>query len=544
MNLIYSICVILFILSTICNLQCGNRLVDNSWVVPHNDFLCEKFDAHINVEICSTIRAVKYLYKYLYKGNDKIIIKVNLHSTTTQDEIETYLNCRYVSSTEACWRLFAFKIHEEKPAVEFLDLHLPNQQTIYFNEIGNLEEVALNTKLSKLHAWFLLNRKDDDARTLTYLEMIKKYRWDPLNHIWKKRTETLRFPTIGRLPQVFPKDIERFYLRLLLQHVRGATSFEDICTVNKTKYKTFADASRARGLAQDDSEWDDCLKDGSLFQMPNQLRTLFVIILIFCTPNNANALWQKYKKYLGENFIHDNDLDWEQSTLNAIQILLNPHGCVLEDYGLPSLVSRAKPFLYMFDKASSVENRKELSNQSWDIQQNFNIGQCIAFATIMAAFHKGIGGLFFIDDPAGTGKTYLYNCILAEVRSRGQSAIAVASSGVAAILLSGGTTAHSRFRISLEDQDEKYCSIKKQSDLAASIRKAKIIIWDEAPMLHRDCFDAVNRSLKDITNIEKPFGGILTVLGGDLRQTLPVIPKGSKDEILDACFSIQMFAKI
>ena len=168
-------------------MQCGTRLVDNRWVVPHNDFLCEKYDAHINVEICSTIRAVKYLYKYLYKGNDKIIIKVNLHSPKSKDKIETYLNCRYVSSTEACWRLFSFKIHEENPTVEVLDFHLPNQQTIYFNETGNLEEIALNVKLSKLHAWFLLNHNDDAARTLTYLELIKLYRWDPVSHIWKRR---------------------------------------------------------------------------------------------------------------------------------------------------------------------------------------------------------------------------------------------------------------------------------------------------------------------------------------------------------------------
>ena len=181
--------------------------MDNRWVDPHNDFLCEKYDAHINVEICSTIRAVKYLYKYLYKGNDKIIIKVNLHSATTKDEIETYLNCRYVSSTEACWRLLSFKIHEEKPAVENLDFNLPNQQTIYFNEIGNLEQIALNTKLSKIHAWFLLNRNNVAARELTYLQLIKFYRWDQVNHIWKPRVEKLKFPTIGRLTQVFPKDI-------------------------------------------------------------------------------------------------------------------------------------------------------------------------------------------------------------------------------------------------------------------------------------------------------------------------------------------------
>ena len=99
-------------------MQCGSRIVDNRLVVTHNDILCKKYDAQINVEICSTIRAVKYLYKYLYKGNDKIIIKVNLHSGTTKDEIETYLKCRYVSSTKACWRLLSFELHQEKPAVE------------------------------------------------------------------------------------------------------------------------------------------------------------------------------------------------------------------------------------------------------------------------------------------------------------------------------------------------------------------------------------------------------------------------------------------
>ena len=207
-----------------------------------------------------------------------------------------------------------------------------------------------------MHAWFLLNRNDDAARALTYLDLIKFYRWNPVNHIWKRRVQKLKFPTIGRLPQAFPKDIERFYLRLLLQHVRGPTSFEDIRTVNGQEYKTFADAARARGLAENDSEWDDCLKDGCSFKMPNQLRTLFVIILIFCTPINSNALWQKYKKYLGENFINDEDLNWEQSTLKAIEMLLNPHGILLEDFGLPSLVNRYKPFLYMYDEASSVEN--------------------------------------------------------------------------------------------------------------------------------------------------------------------------------------------
>ena len=72
--------------------------------------------------------------------------------------------------------------------------------------------------------------------------------------------------------------------------MRGPTSFEDIRTVNGKEYTTFADAARARGLAENDSEWDDCLNEGSLFKMPSQLRTLFVVLLVFCTPNNSNAL--------------------------------------------------------------------------------------------------------------------------------------------------------------------------------------------------------------------------------------------------------------
>ena len=48
----------------------GGCVLDNRWIVPYNKYLLRKFDAHINVEICSSIRSVKYLYKYVYKGHD------------------------------------------------------------------------------------------------------------------------------------------------------------------------------------------------------------------------------------------------------------------------------------------------------------------------------------------------------------------------------------------------------------------------------------------------------------------------------------------
>ena len=70
--------------------------------------------------------------------------------------------------------------------------------------------------------------------------------------------------------------------------------------------------------------------------------------------------------------------------------------------------------------------------------------------TIIAAVDAGRGGLFFIDGPGGTGKTFVENLMLARVRSRHHVALAVASSGIASILLAGGRTSHSRFKIPLD----------------------------------------------------------------------------------------------
>ena len=52
-------------------IQVKGVMVDNRWIVPFNPFLSMKYKAHINVEVCSIITTVKYLYKYVYKGHDK-----------------------------------------------------------------------------------------------------------------------------------------------------------------------------------------------------------------------------------------------------------------------------------------------------------------------------------------------------------------------------------------------------------------------------------------------------------------------------------------
>jgi hypothetical protein len=103
---------------------------------------------------------------------------------------------------------------------------------------------------------------------------------------------------------------------------------------------------------------------------------------------------------------------------------------------------------------------------------------------------------FFIDGLSGTGKTFLYSCLLSTVCAQGRVAIAVASSSIAALLLDGGCTAHSRFKIPLQGlNNTSTCYISKDSELAALVQAVTLIMWDEAVMMHRHVFEAVNRSL-------------------------------------------------
>ena len=102
---------------------------------------------------------------------------------------------------------------------------------------------------------------------------------------------------------------------------------------------------------------------------------------------------------------------------------------------------------------------------------SLNTDQRIAVDTLCQAVASGEGGAFFLEGFGGTGKTFLINLVLAKIRSDGGIALATASSGIAATLLDGGTTAHSRFKIPIDIQSDSKCNIPAQSHLAELIRE-------------------------------------------------------------------------
>ncbi|KAF5452911.1 hypothetical protein F2P56_027865, partial [Juglans regia] len=172
----------------------------------------------------------------------------------------------------------------------------------------------------------------------------------------------------------------------------------------------------------------------------------------------------------------------------------------------------------------------EISKEDIAASESLNSEQKHVYNAVLEKVFTNQNAAFFVDGPGGTGKTFLYKALLATVRSRKLVALATASSGVAASILPGGRTAHSRFKLPLDIDKKSTCCVSKQSALANLLRSAKLIIWDEAPMTRKQHIEVLDKMLRDINDSDVTFGGKVVVFGEDFRQVLPVVRKGTRQE--------------
>ena len=140
--------------------------------------------------------------------------------------------------------------------------------------------------------------------------------------------------------------------------------------------------------------------------------------------------------------------------------------------------------------------------------------------------------MFFVDGPDGTRKTFLYNTLLANVRSNSDIALVVASSGITALLISSGRTAYSRFKIPINLDLCLTCNISRRNKKVRLINIAKLFIWNEALMIHKFMFKAVDRTFRDIIQVDKLFKRKTFVFGDDFHQVLLVILHASHADIV------------
>ncbi|XP_052171592.1 uncharacterized protein LOC127787570 [Diospyros lotus] len=452
---------------------------------------------------------------------------------------------RYIGPLEAAWRIFGHPLHAEMPTVIRLALHLPGMHRVIFNPEESLETIQSRAgqQMSTLTGFFAYCAGSEDECPFTYQEFSQHYVWLKSEKRWKSRE---RGYAIGKMYFASHNCGERFYLRLLLTVVKGPKSFRSLRTIDNVVHDTFKLACVARGLLEDDEEWIQCLKEAAVMKTGYQLRRLFSIILTQCSPLNPCALWNQFSMHICDDLAH------KIRTLFAIS---NPTDAQIEDYGLhllnqmlhesgKSLIDFPLMPQVIGNWSVVVGNRlifehRQLQSEAQQADPQISIdclnnGQWNAYNTITSSVFQNKGVVFFLNGGAGTGKTFLYNTITLKCRNLGYIVITVASSGIASLLLVGGRTTHSTFSIPLDVLENSNCGLSKQSLQAELFRETKLIIWDEVPMQHRHCVEAVDRTLRDICDSEKPFGGITVVLGGDFRQILPVIPKGVREQIVNA----------
>ncbi|UYV80906.1 hypothetical protein LAZ67_19002143 [Cordylochernes scorpioides] len=474
----------------------GTHQVDNRWVVPYNPYLLVRFNAHINVEVCASVKSVKYHFEYVYKGHDRAEVEVTVGESAleskTHDEIKSFLDARYVSAPEAMWRMFEYRLHAHSHTICRLAFNLPNFQSVYFVE-GSEEQALENAsrRCTTLTAWFQLNCVDVSARTILYGDIPSAYVFR--QNQWRARVRGGAL-CIGRMCSVNPKDSERYHLRLLLLHVAGAQSFEDLRTVEDIICSTFKEAAQRRELLADDSEWDSCLAEAAFEDFS-------------CGTYDTAA---------------------EQMALRALDFQLRENRLSCHHYGPPAPLN---PLLDSVENHLDVNEEIQIGSQMYT---SLTPDQKSIVDTIFDSVNTN-PRCFFIDGPGGTGKTYVYNTLIHCVRAVVKIVIPLASTGIAVTLLSGGQTVHFRFKLPIPLLENSVSSISVNSSEAERIRRSFLIIWDEAPMAHYRALEIVDRLLRDIMHCDLAFGGKVVVLGGDFRQVLPVVPRASRAEIVAAC---------
>ncbi|XP_021996392.1 uncharacterized protein LOC110893602 [Helianthus annuus] len=286
--------------------------LDNRSVVPYNKILLQRYQAHINVEWCNQAGSIKYLFKYINKGHDRASIcfvptnETNEHEKKV-DEIKDYYSCRYISACEASWRIFSYDIHYRNPSVIRLPFHLPGQQHVIYEEIEEIEDVLdkPSVAVSMFLEWFRCNQSYPEARQLTYVKFPTKFVWKSNKRMWKQRKRGF---SIGRIHSVSPSVGEAYYLRILLNKVKGPKTFEDIRTVNDVEYPTFRDACYAYGLLDDDNEYVEAIVKASFTGSGYYLRSLFCTMLMSEGMSRPEFVWERTFTYLSDDILYNQHL--------------------------------------------------------------------------------------------------------------------------------------------------------------------------------------------------------------------------------------------
>jgi hypothetical protein len=243
---------------------------NNRWIVSYNSYLSLRYKIHINVKICTIVKIIQYVHKYVYKNDDQTILRID-----ENDEIVRHLHERYIDSTQIVWKLFEYATHEKYSTIHSLFVHLFEQQSVYFeiDLIAAKLQNRLNASTFELLRYFDYNRTHENDKFHVHQDFLAHHVWKQREKRWiSRRNEEL---AIDRIYFVFSLQSERFYLRLLLIIVASSTSYEHLRTIDDVMHSTFQIAYCAFDLMKNDREWIYCFTKIATFASRKTLRTLF-----------------------------------------------------------------------------------------------------------------------------------------------------------------------------------------------------------------------------------------------------------------------------
>jgi hypothetical protein len=538
-----------------------NIQLDNRWVVSYSPYLLKRFPCHCNVERVSDIQVVKYFYKYVYKGPDKVEIEMKEAENNSDNvnivdhnEVKRYLDMRHISAPVGCWMIFKFPIQDKSHKVEKLPIHLEGQQTVYWEEDWSEEQIKEAMEKKKmLQAYFDLNNKeldsyDPEAAEYFYYQIPENYLWESKNGKWRKYKKITK-PAFGRMYWVDPSRSEEFHLRILLTRLKGvdAKNFISIRSVNGVDMGTYKKACLERGYIRDDTEWINCMEEARQKFMPYQLRTLLARILAHNNPSKPMELWNMFKKDLIEDFLRNNpqNIAEKLSYKDFVEKLIS-EGKSLNDFpdlpkinliDLNAIIDCERECQFAFEKYRMLNNeQKGIANEilkmlNIEVPENIDFEQNNGYNA--QSIYRKDSKILFVDGPGGTGKTFLYNVINHFCNAKKIKVANMAFSGIAATLLQNGRTLHNRFKLPVPLYNNSNSSISPQMKEWIEIKETEVFIIDEASMVPKHALQIIHNLLAQMMKNQDILGSKIFLFGGDFRQILPIEKNATKAQLIN-----------
>ncbi len=227
-----------------------------------------------------------------------------------------------------------------------------------------------------------------------------------------------------------PTSDERYYLRMLLNCVKGATSYEHLWTLDGIEHDTFKNACIAMGLLEDNNEWHQALEEANIWASRRQLCDMFAFMLMFCEVMNPKQLWDTHWESLSDDIEtmtcckHDDlvitlseDALKDHALYEFDQVLIR-NGHHLEDF--PTLPkSNYVPSIHGGNRLVQEElayDQHSLTTDADNAEDRLNDDQHNAYETILNVMTNKEGKLLFVYDSGGISKTFVWTTILSHLR--------------------------------------------------------------------------------------------------------------------------------